>query len=196
MEQGLVIPTDREDIVLRQLSSQSDDLAYYNAVSSNREHLNQNGEATGTKYPTLMSVAEARIKPINAEKLRFGIWGNSQQSFLGSINLTPRGDCTEVGYWLDQNHTGHGYATFALKALSAYALEQGYPKIYAEATETNQPSIDILERTGYAKTCQYLGSFVLSFLANVEKPQHIITGKETLDIRFVETQLVAERCYL
>ena len=192
MERGLVIPTGREDIVLRQLSTQSDDLAYFNALNGSREYLDQNGEKTGEKYPSLMSVAEARINPVNADKLRFGIWGNNQQSFLGSINLTPKDDCTEIGYWLDQFHTGHGYATFALKALSAYALEQGYPKIYAEVTETNQPSLDVLERAGYAKVCQYMGSYVLSLLANAEKPQHIIAGNETLDISFIETQIVAD----
>jgi len=164
MNQILVLPTEQEAVVLRQLTIE-DAPAYFNAVDANREHLSQFGDTTAQKYPTLESVQESILNPTNPDKLRLGIW--DEDTFVGSINLTPEEDGSEaeIGYWLDARHTGKGYATVATRALANYAKNK-FPKVRAEVAEGNEASVRVLERVGFEQTAQRAGKLVFELVRN------------------------------
>lgn len=164
MNVPLFVPTEQESIVLRQLTI-DDAPAYFAAVDANRDHLSQFGDETAAKYPDLQSVVNSITDPSNPDKIRMGIWDGD--TFVGSANLTPdvEGQATELGYWLDERHTGKGYATLATTVLSKYALPR-FHRVYAEVVEGNEASVRVLERSGYQQTAIEAGRLVFE-LANM-----------------------------
>ncbi|HTE57262.1 MAG TPA: GNAT family N-acetyltransferase [Verrucomicrobiae bacterium] len=154
MQEPVIIPTLREGVELRQLATEADDAAYYDAVRASQEHLHEFGNETLLAYPDLDAVAQARLNPANPEKLRMGIWDGD--TFVGSANLTPQGNVAEIGYWLDARHTGQGYATLAAKAITAYAL-RSYPTVTAETMDGNNASAKVLARAGFRKIAEEAG---------------------------------------
>jgi len=148
MNDYLIVPTEREQLVLKQLTVE-DAPSYFGAVDASREHLSQFGDETATKYPNLESVEESLKNPPDPSKLRFGIWDND--IFVGSINLKPDTEGTEIGYWLDSRHVGHGYATFALKTIAHYATQR-FGKPHAWVTKGNDKSVAVMKRAGFVHT--------------------------------------------
>src|SRR5579884_1581863 len=112
MREIIRIPTEQPDVLLRTLAFKSDDIAYYEAIEEDREHLNQFHNAVADKYQTLEDVTNARLQTVG--KIRLGIWDHDW--FTGSINATPDKwkSEVEIGYWLRASATGKGYATFAV----------------------------------------------------------------------------------
>lgn len=155
MNEVLVIPTEQVGIVLRQLATEADDIAYFEAVDANREHLSQFGDRTAEKYQTLEDVTNARLSA--GDKVRMGIWDGD--TFVGTVNATPDDEGVEIGYWLDSRHTGHGYATLAAKALGGH-VAQRYPKVHADVIEVNVASVRVLERAGYRQTAKEAGRLI------------------------------------
>ena len=166
MHNSLVLPTERADVLLRQLTPE-DAPAYFAAVDANRQHLNQFGDITAANYPDLQSVEDSIRNPKNPNKLRLGIW--HEDTFAGSVNLTPGEDGAEIGYWLDSRYTGRGYATLAAKALAEYAKER-YPKVHAVVTEGNEASTRVLERAGFMRVAKQAGRVIFEF-ENQPAPQ-------------------------
>lgn len=150
MHNVLTIPADTPDVTLRELATKSDDIAYFEAVEENREHLSQYDDRTAIKYPTLQHVTNARQNA--GDKVRLGIWRSDEQ-FLGTINGTPDKVSSEieVGYWLRACMQGNGYATIALKALTNYLAPQ-YKRVFAEVHKDNVGSVHVLQRAGYTQT--------------------------------------------
>ncbi|MDB5184255.1 MAG: hypothetical protein JWN38_63 [Candidatus Saccharibacteria bacterium] len=164
----LSINTEHEGTFLRQLHNEADDVAYFNAVEANLEHLSQFGDETAAKYPTLESVREARVHPSNPDKLRLGIW--HRKTFVGSINLTPDAyQGAEIGYWLDERYTGHGYATLAVRALGNYAQKR-YSSVYAHVATGNVASEAVLERAGYQQVAKAVGSTIFAIQGITQPP--------------------------
>ena len=157
MNAPLVIPTEKDPVILRQLTIE-DAPAYFEAVDANRNHLSQFGDETAAKYPNLESVEESFLNPSNPAKLRLGIWDSN--TFVGSANLTPGedGKSAEIGYWLDDRHTGKGYATVATRALAAHARQQRFHRVFANVTVGNEASASVLKRAGFVQTAQRAGS--------------------------------------
>ncbi len=57
-----------------------------------------------------------------------------------------------LGYWLDQEHTGRGLATGAVRAISRLAFEElGLHRIQAGTLVDNLASQRVLERTGFVR---------------------------------------------
>jgi RimJ/RimL family protein N-acetyltransferase len=73
---------------------------------------------------------------------------------VGGIGLVFQHDVdrvsAEIGYWLGRPFWGHGLATAALRAVTAYAFEQfDLARIFAVPFEANRGSIRVLEKAGY-----------------------------------------------
>jgi len=172
MTEAIIIPTERERLFLRQLATNADDATYFQAVDANRSHLSHFGDVTSAKYPDLESVRKARLHPENPNRLRFGIYNNDMadldeglsgiDEFVGSINLTPNGNSTEIGYWIDRFNARRGFATLATRALVKYAKQQGYPNIFAEVAEGNYSSARVLHRTGFTRKAYAAGKFIFT----------------------------------
>ena len=136
--------------------------AYFEAVDANRVHLSQFGDTTADKYTDLQSVVDSLEQPTDPDKLLMGIWDG--ENFVGAISLTPIEDGAEIGYWLDGHHTGHGYATLAVKALGSYAAKR-YPQVYANVIEGNETSSRVLQRAGFRQVAQKAGRLVFELEA-------------------------------
>lgn len=146
MRSPITIPTEREGVVLRELVTDADDLAYFDAYNASREEIIHFDPDAATRYLTVEKVRESRTEAEMRNKLRFGIW--HKDAFVGSINLTPFEDIAEIGYWRDSRHKGGGYTTFATRALASYASER-YRRVFANVREGNKASASVLERSGF-----------------------------------------------
>lgn len=61
----------------------------------------------------------------------------------------------EVGYDLAENARGHGYATEALRTLSAWALARDDVKLlFAAIDRTNTPSLGVISRAGFKRVSE------------------------------------------
>ena len=160
--------TDSPTVVLRELSTEADDSAYFNSVEASRDHLSQFGDETAAKYPDLESVRAARTHPANPDKLRLGIWDDN--TFVGSINLTPDPEGNaEIGYWLDVRYLGRGYATIATQSLAHYGARR-YRNVYAIVAEGNLASEAVLERAGFHIRARNIGHTVFN-LSGIDNPK-------------------------
>jgi ribosomal-protein-alanine N-acetyltransferase len=58
-------------------------------------------------------------------------------------------DAVEVGYTVFPEHRGRGYATEAVRALFAWATEQGVHRFVASVGPQNEPSLAIVRKLGF-----------------------------------------------
>lgn len=163
--EALIIPTEMQGLVLRELSTPEDDIAYFAAVEANRDHLSQFGDVTAAHYKTIEDVTASRLNA--GDKKRMGIWHDG--TFVGTVNMRPQKDGTsaEIGYWLDSRHEGHGYATVATRALSGYAAQR-YSRVFAEVIRGNEKSAKVLRRAGFTQTASFVGDMVFELLQSAE----------------------------
>jgi len=73
---------------------------------------------------------------------------------IGGIGFVLRQDVervsAEIGYWLGESHWGHGIASEALSAVTAYAIERHrLTRVYAVPFAWNIASCRVLEKAGY-----------------------------------------------
>lgn len=117
-------------------------------INADRAHLSRFGDDTASKYPTLESMRERNSTQSPNEK-RFGIRDHGK--LVGFIKVTYRGEPGwEVGYWLGAEHTGHGYMTRAVTALTNYAFTNlGAKRVFATVHADNGASNGVLIRTGF-----------------------------------------------
>lgn len=138
-----LIVTAQEGLTLRQMTSVEDDEEYLNLQNANLSHFAEFGNSI---YDNVEEVTQSRLEK---NRVRFGI--RKDDVLIGMEGYTPShdGDSAEVGIHLAEDEQGHGYATVALKALTAH-MEPKFERIYAEVMLENQKSIRLCERTGYA----------------------------------------------
>lgn len=81
----------------------------------------------------------------------------STKKMIGNIYLGKRDfDTLEIGYIINWNYWGHGYATESCKSLIRQAFECGIHRIYAECDPMNTSSCRLLERLGFRKEAHFL----------------------------------------
>jgi ribosomal-protein-serine acetyltransferase len=144
-----------DDLALRPLSVDDAD-AYFAMVSRNIEHLTQHGDYEEMRSATLQSVRAELEAP--ADQHRYGIWYRG--TLIGRVDLVPRGKGNFVlGYWLDGERTGHGFAAAACAALIAYGRDSlGATDFWAGVTKGNSASEKLLTRLGFDRVAD-LGSY-------------------------------------
>lgn len=86
----------------------------------------------------------------------FLLFRKSDNALLGGITLTNvrRGvaQATSMGYWVGAPHAARGYMTRGVSALVPFAFDVlRLHRIEAACIPTNQPSIRLLERTGFQR---------------------------------------------
>jgi RimJ/RimL family protein N-acetyltransferase len=151
MKDVLTLSTERDGLILRQLATRADDVAYLEAIDEDREHLSKLGNVIAEKYKTVADITHARTKAIDEGVIWMGIWDKDE--FKGEISAHPKeeGTAAELGYWLKVSATGNGYATLAVKTLTSYLMLR-FKKVFAEVHIKNAPSIRVMERAGYANS--------------------------------------------
>jgi aminoglycoside 6'-N-acetyltransferase len=94
--------------------------------------------------------------------VQFTVEERSTDRLVGDVGISPDTDdmgVMKIGYTIDPAFQGRGYATEAIRALVAYAidkLEAGIVRAYAEARNT--PSIRVMEKAGlsHVETSDYV----------------------------------------
>jgi RimJ/RimL family protein N-acetyltransferase len=162
MRQRLIIPTEQDKLELRELWTRQDDEAYFAAVEASRPQLNAYDQGTADRYRSVDDVTHARLVAAHIGRLRFGIFDDQQ--FVGTLNKQGQ----EIGYWLDTRQTGHGYATLAVRGITAH-----FRDLYALVHPDNTPSLQVMERSGFEVMTEHLGYIIfahgqpdLDFLTN------------------------------
>jgi RimJ/RimL family protein N-acetyltransferase len=143
----LVIETEREGLVLKELSSGEDDRVYLEALQEDPQHVDNYLNRVASIYDTLEKVTERRHTA--GDDIRMGIWDGDR--LVGGISFRVSEEDksqAELGYWLRKSAVGHGYATLATKALTHYVSPR-FDKIFAEVHPDNIASQKVLERSGY-----------------------------------------------
>lgn len=158
-----IVSTDGE-IILRQYIPEDAEEAFA-LIARNKAHLTQPGDDTGKKYKDVDKFRESITHPKNPRRLRFGI-RTRDGVLVGSINLTPdetNSQQAEIGYYLDEQAQGRGYAGRAIEALTQYAFTQlNYLTLFGEVVPGNARSVQAIERAGYTQTGKHEGMVVLS----------------------------------
>ena len=154
----LTLPTEREGVILRQLTIE-DAPYYFDSWQHSAEDICRFDPDTRGLYATLEEV-QASIIDSSHRRIRMGVWDSDK--FVGTTNLRP--DEEEgvwlLGYWTDSRETGHGYASLAAKALSRYGADH-FTVIRAEVMIENTPSVKILEKIGFTSLGRKVGEFAL-----------------------------------
>jgi ribosomal-protein-serine acetyltransferase len=153
----LELSTDVPGLILRRLSD-DDAKVYYDLIDRNRDHLTAHGDYQEMRHATLQSILDGLAGPPE-DNIAFGVlFGDA---LIGRVDLVPREAGNFVlGYWLDQEHTGHGYATVACTTLIEFgrsALQA--TDIWAGVTKGNVASESVLERLGFERVGD-MGSYI------------------------------------
>ena len=125
-------------------------------VDANLEHLRAWMPWAMKEPSTLEATRErlARFETLFDRGLEwpYGIWSRDTGAHLGAMGVHPRigPEGLEIGYWLDQDATSHGYATEAADALTRVALEQpGVTHVQIRHDPRNIASAGIPRRLGF-----------------------------------------------
>ncbi len=173
----VILGTDRRTTVLREMNSLTDDAAFFNAIESNRSNLQQLGDETTYRYPTLLDVTKARTEVTDFDSLRMGIW--DKDTFVGNANLSSgEQDAAYIHYWLDERYSKINYGLLAVKALGTYAKSR-YPITYARVDSQVMARQNILEQAGFRLHSRQIGQSVF-LLAGIVQPQSRPTSAEPL----------------
>lgn len=73
-----MLSTEQEGVILRQLSTETDDVAYWQSVEANREHLSQFGDTTSHKSTRVLKTLPA---PVRTQVISFE-WAFGQWKYL------------------------------------------------------------------------------------------------------------------
>jgi ribosomal-protein-serine acetyltransferase len=139
------LDTEIEGLVLRSLGIADVD-RYVGLVARNRGHLTSHGDFEDLVRSSVNDLGdELRQDPPG----RFGVW--LDEELIGRVDLVPKdGTNAVLGYWLDRNRLGSGFATAACRELLRYgASEMGVTDVWAGVTHGNERSVAVLERLGF-----------------------------------------------
>jgi ribosomal-protein-alanine N-acetyltransferase len=114
-------------------------------------------------HPYLDGMAEAWIASSqeemqNGKGYALAVERIVDHTFLGCISLRPGSepDRPELGYWLGRQYWKQGYMSEAVELIKAFAFDHlDLDCIWAGCLPENQPSILLLERSGFARVGTY-----------------------------------------
>lgn len=99
------------------------------------------------------SVRRARIRFLERSELRMHLFLKSAGTFIGSSglqNMDWKVPSFEIGYWLRAGFTGGGYATEAVRAITAFAFDElGAKRVEVLCDPRNEKSIRVAQRCGF-----------------------------------------------
>jgi RimJ/RimL family protein N-acetyltransferase len=94
-------------------------------------------------------------RTVTDEELNLAITAHGSGRLLGSIGVgvrTSDAGMAEIGYWLAPEARGQGFATRALRLLSAWSLrEMGIARLQLRADVENAASQRVAERAGFVR---------------------------------------------
>ena len=118
----------------------------YDLVQRNKEHLTRNADYLDLVARSVEDWFKFLSSPSENElSLGMAVGG----SLIGIVTLIYyKPGIFGLGYWLDANHLGHGYATSACRSLIKYAKEtHDAAEVWAGIKPQNSASVAVAERT-------------------------------------------------
>jgi fructoselysine 6-kinase len=148
-DKSIEFATSIPGLILSRLSGDHVE-AYYNLIERNRDHLTAHGDYQEMRKARLRSIAE-ELKKEPDDGITFGVWLGD--ALIGRVDLASREAGNFVlGFWLDHEHTGHGYATASCAALIDYGRSiLGATDVWAGVTKGNTASERVLERLRFER---------------------------------------------
>ena len=147
------LETSVEGVVLRLLTD-TDTQSYFEVIDRNRDHLSRFGDYQEEKTATLAWV-QRHLANAPEDNLRLGIWCDSALIGRADLNM-PQPRKFVIGYWLDSEFTGKGYATACCRTIIDYARSSlGATDIFAGVTHGNAKSIAVLKRLGFDQVMEF-----------------------------------------
>jgi ribosomal-protein-alanine N-acetyltransferase len=145
------------DVELR-LPESGDAEAFLELVVRNREHFRPYEPRRPPAYFTLSGqreqIAAARRQAQSGERYEFGVFERNGGGLIGRISLggISRGALQNayLGYGIDVEHSGRGYATQAVKLATEVAFRDlGLHRVQAAVVPENRASARVLEKVGF-----------------------------------------------
>jgi ribosomal-protein-alanine N-acetyltransferase len=145
------------DVELR-LPAREDAEAFLDLVVRNREHFRPYEPRRPSSYFTLggqrEQVSAAQRQAETGERFEFGIFERHGGKLVGRISLggISRGALQNayLGYGIDVNHSGRGYATQAVQLAVRIAFDDlGLHRVQAAVVPENLASARVLEKAGF-----------------------------------------------
>ena len=123
----------------------------FKIIENNRDYLEAwQGHLCAIK--TVDNVLEYLVKRANQIETNEGVcfYIHQNDNVIGRIRFFEIHDngC-EIGYWLAESATGHGYMSEALNALETELFKFGFDKITLDLDAGNIPSENVAKRNGY-----------------------------------------------
>ncbi|MGW5211353.1 GNAT family N-acetyltransferase [Streptomyces sp. NPDC004051] len=120
--------------------------------------------ADGTRVGAGLMVEQYEEGTFHPEWTMYVLVRREDDLAVGAMGFhrVPDGDGrVEIGYDLVEGARGHGYATEALRALSAWALAQdGVRTVTAVVDRANTPSQNVVTRAGFTRVAEPEGEYV------------------------------------
>ncbi|MFD3733181.1 GNAT family N-acetyltransferase [Streptomyces sp. NPDC058632] len=122
------------------------------------------GPADGTRVGAGMMVEQYEVGEFRPEWTAYVLVRREDDLAVGAMGFHSAPDedgRVEIGYDLVEGARGHGYATEALRALSAWALAQdGVRTVTAVIERDNTPSQNVVTRAGFTRAAEPEGEYV------------------------------------
>jgi len=87
--------------------------------------------------------------------MTLSIYSRDQKTFIGSTGfhrINWEGPCVEIGYWVGEKHSGKGYVTEAVNAMTRYAFEViKAVRVEIRCDSINLKSLAVMQRLGFAQ---------------------------------------------
>ncbi len=159
LQQWLDIPTEfsTERLTLRRYRPEEDSAVYFQMLQANRDHLR---DFMPPMMEAVQDEADAAdvLRQLTGEWQQrnlfiFGIWEKESHSYVGEAYLANPDwhvPSIELGYFLVEDKTGHGYATEAAQAAVRFAFERLHVRrVELQCAADNQASQRVAERCGF-----------------------------------------------
>lgn len=107
-----------------------------------------------TKEQELEYIRDCISKVEDDKCEKWSIVLKSSNKSIGNISVNTvvkKHNYCEVGYVIQYNYWGNGYAAEALKAVSDYLLDSGYYLVECTCNELNTQSSRVMEKAGFKK---------------------------------------------
>lgn len=162
----LFLPTEQPNLFLDELTK-DDATEFSRLTAANILHLTRHDEPVFSAQPTPQAATEfLQTAEQDPGVLVMGIF--EEDILVGAASLVFRrgqvpDGAAEVGYWLEKGSEGKGYATAAVRALTAYARPK-FDAIFAQVAAANHRSIGVLNRAGFEQSDSVPGGRLLFFL--------------------------------
>jgi RimJ/RimL family protein N-acetyltransferase len=145
-----VIPTDKPDLMLQEMSTPDDDIRFWQLQQDNIAHITRHGDEVD-KTP-----ADTTVRRLSKHRTRFGIWDSGTLVGMVEYRLGEDNDSqqAELGIVLAEEATNKGYASSSLIALTTYMQQNLHlARIFAEVDVRNQPSLNLFrsQRVGFVE---------------------------------------------